>query len=293
MSTENGMLDQIKWIAEGNEKIRAVILNGSRANKSVRKDRFQDFDVIYLTNDLQFFIDNHDWIDCFGERIMLEMPSYKDFEPEDYGGLFNYQMLLKSGIRIDLTFASIDKAEFVVRNDPVGIVLLDKDDIIDRNLFADESIYLVKSPQEREFENSCNSFWWVLQNVAKGVKRKELSYAMTMLHFAREELHKVISWHIGLMNEFNVSTGKMGKYFEEYLSGSHWKMYEEIYPAADYGSIWRAVFVACDLFRELSVKIANELSFEYPHNDDKAMTAYLDSVRVSPENDTRASYESV
>lgn len=280
------MLDQIKRIAEQNERIRAVILNGSRACRSVWKDPFQDFDVIYLTSDLQFFIDNHNWIDCFGERIMLEMPRYKDFKPEDYGGMFNYQMLLKNGFRIDLTFASLDKAEFVVKNDPVGIVILDKDDIIDRRLFADESIYLVKPPTRKDFENSCNSFWWVLQNVAKGIKRMELPYAMKMFHFGREELYKVISWHIGLMNGFNVSSGKMGKYFEKYLSGTRWKMYKETYPSADYDSIWRALFVACDLFREVSVEIADEFSFEYPHNDDKAMTAYLDSVRVSPENDT-------
>lgn len=53
MLSENEMFDFIKKIAEQNEKIRAVILNGSRACKSVKKDRFQDFDVVYLTNDLQ------------------------------------------------------------------------------------------------------------------------------------------------------------------------------------------------------------------------------------------------
>ncbi|MCY4090127.1 MAG: aminoglycoside 6-adenylyltransferase [Caldilineaceae bacterium] len=54
MLSENEMFDFIKKIAQQNEKIRAVILNGSRAYKSVKKDRFQDFDVVYLTNDLQY-----------------------------------------------------------------------------------------------------------------------------------------------------------------------------------------------------------------------------------------------
>ena len=52
MLSENEMFDFIKKIAEQNERIRAVILNGSRACKSVKKVRFQDFDVVYLTSDL-------------------------------------------------------------------------------------------------------------------------------------------------------------------------------------------------------------------------------------------------
>ncbi|MEM6840419.1 MAG: aminoglycoside 6-adenylyltransferase [Cyanobacteria bacterium P01_C01_bin.120] len=284
MTIEHDIFDLIKRNAQQEERIRAAILNGSRACKSVKKDPFQDFDVIYLTSDLQFFIDNHDWIDCFGERIILEMPWYKDFEPEEYGGQFNYQMLLKNGFRIDLTFASLDRADFVVKNDPVGAVLLDKDGLINESLFADESIYLVKPPTRRKFENCCNSFWWVLQNVAKGIRRAELPYAMTMLHFTREELHRVISWHIGLMNEFSVSSGKMGKYFEKHLDDNHWRMYQKTYPSADYDSMWQAVSEACHLFRELSIEIADGLSFEYPHADDKAMTAYLEGVRYSPEN---------
>lgn len=284
MHTENEIHEIIKKTAEKNEKIRAVILNGSRACKSGKKDIFQDFDIIYLTNDLQFFIDNQNWIDCFGERIILEMPWYKDFKPEDYNGQFNYQMLLKSGYRIDLTFASLDKIEFIIKNDPVGMVILDKDNIIDKKLFANEDIYLVKPPTKKIFENTCNSFWWVLQNIAKGIKRKELPYTMQMFNYSRKELHKVISWYIGLMNEFNVSTGKMGKYFEKYLNDTHWDMYKKTYPSATYDSIWQSLFMACYLFRELSVEIAKIFSYKYPYDDDQAMTDYLRRIQDLPEN---------
>ena len=283
MPTEDEILGLIKKIAEQNAKIRAVILNGSRACMSTKEDMFQDFDAIYLTDDLQFFIDNQNWIDCFGERIMLEKPWYKDFEPEEYNGRFNYQMLLSSGYRIDLTFASLDKAEFVIKNDPVGKVILDKDNIIDSSQFTQEDIYKVKPPTRKIFENTCNSFWWVLQNIAKGIKRKELPYAMQMFSYSREELHKVISWHIGLKNEFNVSTGKMGKYFEKYLSDTHWDMYKKTYPSATYDTIWCALFSACYLFRELSIEIAKEFSYKYPYDDDQAMTEYLSRVRDLPE----------
>ena len=53
---------------------------------------------------------------------------------------------------------------------------------------------------------------------------------MHMFSYSREELHKVIAWYIGLRNDFNVSTGKMGKHFEKYLSNTYWEMYKKTYP---------------------------------------------------------------
>ncbi len=282
MLSDNDILNKIIKIAEENSKIRAVILNGSRACKSIKKDSYQDFDIVYFTNDLQFFIDNHDWVDCFGQRIILEMPWYKDFTPEEYDGQFNYQFLLKNGYRIDLTFASLDKIDFITKSDPVGNVLLDKDGILRNIKFAEEDVYFVKPPTKKDFENTCNSFWWVLQNIAKGIKRNELPYAMYMLNYSREELHKVISWHIGLLHNYEVSTGKMGKYFEKYLNAVQWDSYTQTYPTSNYESIWKAVFIACDLFRECSVFIAHSFSYDYPFEDDHAMSEYLLMLKDSP-----------
>ena len=127
MRTENEMMDLIINIAKNDERIRAVVINGSRADDFVLyKDNYQDYDIVYLVTEFQYFVDNRNWIDVFGERIMLEMPAYKDYEPSDYNGYFNYQMLFTDGNRIDLTFASVDKV-CELAEDEVGRVLLDKD----------------------------------------------------------------------------------------------------------------------------------------------------------------------
>lgn len=279
MRTDQEMMELILGAATGDPRIRAVVMNGSRAVPSAPRDEYQDYDIVYFVRDLGFFIDHPEWIDRFGERIMLEMPSYKDMDPSDYEGTFNYQMLFIDGNRIDLTFASTDVMESVVRNDPVGIVLLDKDGLLDGMVFSGEEAYHVTPPDKKAFEDTCNSFWWVLQNVAKGIARRELPYAIRMLGFARDSLDRVAAWHIGMENGFRVSPGKMGKYFERYMDVTHWRQYVSTYPAGDYESLWGSLFASCALFREMAIGIAERFTYEYPFQDDDRMTDYLKRVR--------------
>lgn len=47
MRKEQEMFDLILQVAKENEDVRAVILNGSRANPNAPKDQYQDYDIIY------------------------------------------------------------------------------------------------------------------------------------------------------------------------------------------------------------------------------------------------------
>lgn len=284
MRTEKEMMDLIINTAKQDERIRAVIMNGSRVSDTLNKDCFQDYDIVYFVNDFQYFVNNHSWIDVFGERIILEMPAYKDIEPSDYNGAFNYQMLFIGGNRIDLTFAAIENVDAIIENDSVGIALLDKDRILQDAKFTGSEIYWVSEPTKRAFENLCNSFWWILQNIAKGIKRRELPYAIKMLNIARGDLDTVVSWYIGMNNEFKVSSGRMGKYFEKYLEKNLWSLYVSTFPSGSYEDIWKSLFSACDLYRLLATEIAHHFSYCYPYDDDKSMTTYLQRVKNLPDN---------
>jgi len=279
MRTEQEMMELILGTAREDERIRAVIMNGSRVANELFRDCFQDYDIIYLVTDFEYFSEHHEWIDRFGERIILEMPAYKDLEPEEYNGIFNYQMLFRDGNRLDLTFAGTEKAAERVENDPVGRVLLDKDNILKGVTWQGAGRYLAKAPTKREFENSCNSFWWILQNIAKGLKRRELPYAMRMLEIAREDVDKMISWYIGYRHEYQVSPGKMGKYFERYLEHQLWTQYTATFPECNEKAIWEALFQACDLYRYLAEALAEHHAYEYPQEEDRAMVGYLEKVR--------------
>ena len=50
MRNEKEMYDMLLKIAQDDARIKAVYMNGSRTNKNVPKDIFQDFDVVILNH---------------------------------------------------------------------------------------------------------------------------------------------------------------------------------------------------------------------------------------------------
>ncbi len=52
MRSEQEMLDLILDTARKDERIRAVMMNGSRANPNAPRDFFQDFDIVYFVTEV-------------------------------------------------------------------------------------------------------------------------------------------------------------------------------------------------------------------------------------------------
>ncbi len=277
--SEKEMLELILDTARNDERIRAVVMNGSRTNPDAPKDRYQDYDVVYVVSELKPFVQDHSWIDIFGERIILQMPEAMDLLPPCNDGSFNYQMLFADGNRIDLVLLPVDKAGELLGKDSLTENLLDKDGILPPAGEPDDSSYHIKPPTDKLYSDCCNEFWWVLQNVAKGICRDELPYAMRMSEYARDMLDQMLCWHIGGMNGFKVSAGKCGRYFKRYLSELQYKMYADTYSNAEYDKLWKAVFTMCGLFRETAKAVAERSGFVYNEQEDRGMSAYLKEMK--------------
>lgn len=279
MRTETEMLKLILDTAKKDERIRAVIMNGSRANPNAPKDMFQDYDIVYVVSNLKSFTSDHSWIDLFGKRIMLQMPETMRSPLAD--GRFIYLMLFGDGTRIDLQLIPTELYTKLQERDSESILLLDKDGFIPPFPPENDEDYHVKPPTLLEYSSCCNNFWWCTQNVAKGIWRDELSYSMDMLHaVVKAELHFMMEWYIGIHHEFHVSVGKQGKYFKRTLDEVHYKKYTKLY--SDSETIWNALSAACDLFREFALFVGAHFAYDYPLEDDKRMTAYLEWVKHLP-----------
>ena len=69
MRTDQEMLELILKTAE-TVKVEAVALSGSRTNNQVQKDEFQDYDVVYVVDDLDNLTSDLSWLEQFGKRII-------------------------------------------------------------------------------------------------------------------------------------------------------------------------------------------------------------------------------
>ena len=269
MRTEQEMYDLILGYAKSDDRIRAVILNGSRANPNAPRDCYQDYDIVYVVTELAPFLADQSWLNLFGPRLILQMPEAMRY-PSGLGH-FNWMMLFTDGNRLDLTLIPLEKLS-LLDSEPASVVLLDKAGILPP--FPPPGEILLQKPDELFYSSCCNNFWWCLQNVAKGIKRDELPYAMMMFHtIVREELHDMISWYIGVHTDFSVSAGKLGKYFKRYLPPNLYQQYCATY--SDCTHLWQSVFTACDLFRTTAKEVGNQLGYPYSTADDDGMMQYL------------------
>lgn len=283
MRSEQEMFDLILGVAEKNEKIRAVYMNGSRTNPNVHKDIFQDYDIVYVVTDTLSFINDEQWINVFGDLLMVQEPDKLDKGigmDTDFDRSYGYLMLFTDGNRIDLHIETKESMREGYVNDSLTVPLLDKDNCLPDIPASTDVNYYVKKPTEGQYISYTNNFWWCLQNVAKGIKRDQLPYSKLMFHHTtREALDKMVSWWLGIQYDYQVSVGAMNKYFKKYLPESYWEMYEKTYSDENYENMWESIFIACELFRVLGREVADKLDFTYPEQDDQNMTKYLEHVR--------------
>lgn len=283
MRSEKEMFDLIIGVAQTDDRIRAVCMNGSRTNPNVPKDRFQDFDIVYVVTETASFLRNKNWIHVFGELLMIQEPDQNDFAcgiPMNFERSYAFLMLFTDGNRIDLHIVT---KEFIVMDDKLTVVLLDKDNVLPPIPAPTDVDYHVKKPTGPQYASRCNNFWWCLQNVAKGMRRDELPYAKHMFEQpVRASLDEMVSWWIGSNNHFQISTGKMGKHFKKHLPEPYWELYKNTYADSNYDNMWNALFAAGDLFRILAADLAQKLAYTYPNDDDRKMTEYLKHVRDLP-----------
>ncbi|MGI8582516.1 MAG: aminoglycoside 6-adenylyltransferase [Chitinophagaceae bacterium] len=274
--------DEVKKIildkANSDNRIRAVLLNGSRVNIKVEPDQFQDFDIVYIVNQIDTFTSDHSWTSIFGDRLIWQLPDEMTFgkDEDDVTYLFHYLMLFKDGNRIDLSLFPVDKFESDFEFDSLTIVWLDKDNLFVNIEPPSDKDYLIKRPTEKEFIDTCNEFWWVCTYVSKGLLRDEITYAKEMLEDPVKQMFmKIIEWYIGTKTNFSVSFGKGGKFMKKYLTAHEYNTILTTYPDFKPENIWTSLFVMTDLFSEFAVHVAEKLNIKYNFYEQENTVNYL------------------
>ncbi|MFE4133577.1 aminoglycoside 6-adenylyltransferase [Peribacillus sp. YIM B13482] len=275
MRSEKEMMELILRVAEKEERVRAVAMNGSRTNFNVPKDTFRDYDIVYLVSDFKSFLINPDWVNVFGKRIIMQTPEDMAMFPPELGGRFTYLMLFEDGNRIDLMLIPIEEKDIYCSEDRLTVILLDKDGNMPKLSEPTDKDYWVKKPSAKFFADCCNEFWWVSTYVAKGLWRQEILYAYDHLSSVREMLLTMLEWKVGIVTNFSLSVGKNSKYLKCYLDNDIWGRLMKTYPNGDYEQVWNSLFETIDLFEQIAIEVASILEYQYPSEDANKVKQYL------------------
>ncbi len=275
MRSADAILELVVRIARDDVRVRAVLLNGSRANPNATRDILQDFDIVYLVDEIESFRSTPDWIRGFGEPLIVQTPEDMEDPPPSGDGRYNYLMLFTDGNRIDLTLCPlrIFEAEPI---DSLTVVLLDKDGRLASVAPPSEADYVPSAPTAKQFADCCNEFLWVSTNVAKGLWRDELVYARVMLdQYVRPQALRMLDWRLGLETGFATNPGKHGKRYKRALPAELWALVEASYADADLARNWAALHALVAGFEMAATTVARALGFAYPIRDADNVRVYL------------------
>lgn len=278
MRTEKEMYDLILGVAKRDARVRAVYLNGSRANPNAKKDIFQDYDVVCVVTETMSFLRDENWIRVFGDILVMQQPDRLDEvlgKDVDFQARYAYLMQFSDGNRIDLTLQSIEQMQKEYGSDGLTVELLDKDGILKPLPKPTDAEFWVKRPSEAEYAACCNEFFWVAPYCAKGLWRGELLYAAEMLfHHVLKELKTMLAWRAGLETGFCASMGKAEKLLSDYLSPEAWSRLTRVLCADSVESAWGALFAAYGLFAEYAQKVGAALSYRYNKEEGENSLSY-------------------
>ena len=267
-------------VARKDDRIRTVLLNGSRANSKILPDKYQDFDIVYVVDDVESFISDKTWTNLFGDKLIWQLPGEMVVGqkiPEK--GPRSLLMLFEDGNRIDLTLLSKKEINMNYETDSLTMVWLDKDNLFPDIGLPNDSDYLVREPTEKEFLDTCNEFWWVCTYVAKGLVRNEIIYSKEMLEtVVRPMFMNVIAWNIGIETNFSVSVGKGGKFMKKFLAPDLYKKILKTYSDHTLENNWKSLFLMMHEFGQLARTVAVSLKFNYVMTEEKNVTAYVEQL---------------
>lgn len=284
--TEKEIFGLIQHFAEADDRIRVVLLNGSRANPDIPKDIFQDYDIACYVTDVKPYTNKVNVVPFFGETLVVEQPNYGPWPPEDADGSYhNYNMQFLDGNRMDLSFFILEKLD-ENRKDSLSKVLMDKDNLCTHFPPASDQSYHISKPSKDQYKGCYEAFFFAItSHIPKAIWRKQLPLLKFYIEgWLREPIHLMLSWEIGLKTGFNKSIGFKGKYLQKYVEEEKWKRYQKTYVDFDYASIWDSLFLFHDLFMESATFVAREFAFELPEETAGKVVTFLTHLRGLSDN---------
>lgn len=272
------MMDLILGMANRDERIRSVILNGSRASPSGKSDIFQDYDIIFIVKDVLPFVSDKVWIDSFGQMLIMQMPDEMDGAWEKAKDKYTYLMRFTDCNRIDLTCMTLKRYQAEHR-DSQSILLLDKDNTLGEFKAPSDYDYLPIPPTRKEFDDCCNEFLWVSTYVAKGIFRKELLYAkFAAENICKQKLIEMMSWNAAIKTQHQKPIGMFAKHLKQYTEPTLWMMLRETYVSSDYKDIWFGLFKMLELFNIVAMQGAGFFSFKYDQDEYQRVLDFLKEI---------------
>ena len=266
MKTEPIMLNLLLQVAK-TLKVEAVVLSGSRTDTKTPKDEFQDYDLVYVVDDIDTLTSDLSWLDQFGKRVIEQEVTL--------GHRRLYLMLFEDGNRIDLTLCPIEHIKEWIDSEASYIVLVDEKGLFESYSPSPQRFW-ISPASEMDFKKACNEFWWVSAYVVKGICRKQVSYVTDHLYgICQQELLKILAWQVASDREA-VDIGKNYKYLFYYLTAEKEKEFSNLLDLSSLEKITQSLLATMEFFHQEAQYLAQKMGFKYEKEVAEKMIEYAE-----------------
>jgi aminoglycoside 6-adenylyltransferase len=274
----------IQW-AEAQASVRAMLLTSSRTNPNAPTDLFSDYDIILVVRDIHPFFEDRTWLEYFGKVLVVYRdPIQRYYGLENFGYITQYE----DGTKIDFTVWPVELVQQVAENSElpddldVGYrTLLDKDQLTGGLKPPTYQAYTPSPPTKGTYQTVVEEFFQEATYVAKHLWRDDLMPAKYNLDHAMKQvnLRRMLEWLMEIDFHWAVKPGAYGKGLKKRSRPEIWSELESTYVGAGLEDNWVALFRTIALFRKVALEVADHLGYEYLHDLDRRMMAYLEKVK--------------
>ena len=273
--TEEEMLSLVLEFARSDDRIRAVVMNGSRANSNAGRDIFQDYDIAFFVTDVEPFREESRVVPHFGVPLLVEKVEDQVYRPGLRDGRYTYNVQFTDGNRIDMAFFPVEMPE---RRpfDSLTRVLLDKDGLIPDLPNPSERSHFITEPTQKLYDDCCNTFCFTLgSHIPKTLWRRKLPLLKCHVDRLRKGLVLMLGWYIGVTKGFERSLGSEGRDLEKHLEPEDWREFERTYAGSDYDDIQESVLVTHRLFTRAAKSVGMHYGYRFPSENTEGALAFL------------------
>ncbi len=278
MRTIQQAIDQVKTLTYNNKHIRALIFQGSLIMPHPKIDAFTDIDPLFIVDDLNMFINDESWIELFGTPIAR----FNDKIDISQGGeCYTRLMIMDDHFKIDASFMHVKDARFA-NNFLLYKIIIDKDNVVPKPSFNDASAFYVNKPSQETYVKTIQTFFFDTSYVIKSLRRGEFFFTRHMYHVLNQKLKKLLSWYVGIFNDFNINIGSEGRYLFDMLDKKTRAMLLETFAGKTMDDNFKALDAYVNLVGHLGRTIEKHLGYPYPYQTEKDMIRYIEEATCRP-----------
>jgi aminoglycoside 6-adenylyltransferase len=207
----------------------------------------------------------------------------------------------QDGTKMDICLGYLEDLREIAKGDslPKGYdvgyeVLLDKDGVTQGVKPPTFTAFILKPPSEPQYQSRVESFWMDSTYVAKYLWRDDIVAVKFRLGSPDNKfgglagyVREMLEWSVGADSGWTWKPKSCGRHLDKALDPETRREMIATYAGGDMDDLWESLFRTAALYRKAALKVGEHLGYTYPHDLDRRVLAFHQTLRNLDKSATR------